>query len=490
MHTGKTRVRAAVCGAVATLLLSAVAEAQVASALLRENDELLAGETISALSNTAVNHVGGFACSLSTVGTGTISRIWGNASGGPGALMRSEATFGTLQQNSFESFYGMSDTGQLVYSAISEDTKSGATGLDGVWRDDVPVLNELDPVHSLPGQFSSFNSRPGVTGDGVPWWVGGITSSQGGTTQNRVLFSGLSADVIVMGGDFIPGIPDPIKTASGGIDFDFRVSRFGTNWINLLNVDSGTSDDGIIVINGEALFVVGGIVREDSPVPAAVGGLPGELWDNFDYQGINETGDHFFTGDTNAAAASDEFVFKNGQIVLREGTVLDLGGIPVPLAGAIEGGYMNRQGDWAVIWDVDLPVANVEALIANRRILLVEGALVDWNGDGVIDGNDNGGVLENFTGISALTVGARQGSIVRIYFTADIDFGGTLVEGFFCIEFLLADFDGNGSVGAFDLAQLLGSWGPCADCNNCPADFDGDCDVDAANLAFLLGAWG
>jgi len=50
-----------------------------------------------------------------------------------------------------------------------------------------------------------------------------------------------------------------------------------------------------------------------------------------------------------------------------------------------------------------------------------------------------------------------------------------------------ADFDGSGDVGAADLAQLLGSWGPCA---GCPADFDNDGDVDAADLAQLLGSWG
>ena len=50
-----------------------------------------------------------------------------------------------------------------------------------------------------------------------------------------------------------------------------------------------------------------------------------------------------------------------------------------------------------------------------------------------------------------------------------------------------ADFDGDGTVGASDLAQLLGSWGECA---GCPADFDGDGDVDAADLASLLGSWG
>ncbi len=49
------------------------------------------------------------------------------------------------------------------------------------------------------------------------------------------------------------------------------------------------------------------------------------------------------------------------------------------------------------------------------------------------------------------------------------------------------DLDGDGSVGAFDLALVLGSWGPC---DGCPMDFDDDGQVDAFDLAQLLGAWG
>ncbi len=49
------------------------------------------------------------------------------------------------------------------------------------------------------------------------------------------------------------------------------------------------------------------------------------------------------------------------------------------------------------------------------------------------------------------------------------------------------DLDGDGVVGASDLAVLLGSWGPC---EGCPADFNGDGVVGAADLAVLLGSWG
>ena len=53
-----------------------------------------------------------------------------------------------------------------------------------------------------------------------------------------------------------------------------------------------------------------------------------------------------------------------------------------------------------------------------------------------------------------------------------------------------ADLDGDGSVGALDLALLLVSWGPCPPEDDCPADLNGDGVVDASDLAILLTNWG
>jgi bacillopeptidase F len=62
------------------------------------------------------------------------------------------------------------------------------------------------------------------------------------------------------------------------------------------------------------------------------------------------------------------------------------------------------------------------------------------------------------------------------------------VGNFFCKAAACpADLDGDGGVGAADLAELLGAWGPC---EACPADFNGDGFVGAPDLAELLGAWG
>ncbi len=65
-----------------------------------------------------------------------------------------------------------------------------------------------------------------------------------------------------------------------------------------------------------------------------------------------------------------------------------------------------------------------------------------------------------------------------------VDMGAFEFQGTSC------DIDGDGTVGASDLLILLVSWGPCADCGNCPADLDGDCTVGASDLLILLANWG
>jgi len=55
-----------------------------------------------------------------------------------------------------------------------------------------------------------------------------------------------------------------------------------------------------------------------------------------------------------------------------------------------------------------------------------------------------------------------------------------------CAPTCAADIDGDGAVGASDLATLLGAWGTADPI----ADLDGDGVVGAADLSVLLGAWG
>lgn len=70
--------------------------------------------------------------------------------------------------------------------------------------------------------------------------------------------------------------------------------------------------------------------------------------------------------------------------------------------------------------------------------------------------------------------------------------GVNVLWGDFTVGFVLgdpcaADFDGDGLVNAYDLAELLGHWGlnPAH-----PGNFTGDAAIDAADLVILLSYWG
>ena len=52
------------------------------------------------------------------------------------------------------------------------------------------------------------------------------------------------------------------------------------------------------------------------------------------------------------------------------------------------------------------------------------------------------------------------------------------------------DVDGDGSVGAVDLTELIGNWGPCACTEACLTDFNLDDSTGMADLTFMLREWG
>jgi hypothetical protein len=93
--------------------------------------------------------------------------------------------------------------------------------------------------------------------------------------------------------------------------------------------------------------------------------------------------------------------------------------------------------------------------------------------------------------------GLSNSSTFRVRFLADDADPGSVIEAgvdavsirsFGCPDTgIPGDLNGDGTVGADDLATLLANWGPCP---GCPADLDGDGEVGAADLAILLANWG
>ena len=59
----------------------------------------------------------------------------------------------------------------------------------------------------------------------------------------------------------------------------------------------------------------------------------------------------------------------------------------------------------------------------------------------------------------------------------------------FSIVTVPGDIDEDGVVGITDLLALLAAWGPCGDCDNCPADLNGGCSVSVTDLLLLLANW-
>lgn len=56
--------------------------------------------------------------------------------------------------------------------------------------------------------------------------------------------------------------------------------------------------------------------------------------------------------------------------------------------------------------------------------------------------------------------------------------------------FKIGDLNGDGVVNTSDLLILFSNWGPCFDCEDCPADLDVNCTVNTSDLLLLFASWG
>ena len=431
-----------ICAVLVFAMGANVAVGQVASSLVNEGDEVdsngFPGDLVGTINNVAVNSIGGWA---TTLNAGSFSHIYGSVDGvSPAGIIFTETTEGPLVQTSFESRFGFSDFGDVCYSASGTGGPDG--GFDSAWVNTIGFAVEGFEITTGPvaGNFWSFASAPTMDANGLGYFSGGIRPSVSGppTTAQHGLWATDSETPILLVGDEVPGLPAPLDIGTA-IDFSYKFSRFGSAYILDATLEtSGTglpsTADHAIIMSGAGLFLDGQLVQEGSVVPVAIGGDGTETWQTgFDFYGISDMGEYLFTGDTDGATATDEYMVLNGVIHLREGDSLGADTI----TGLIEAADMNNNGDWALVWQVSV---GGTCLIYNDQVLLRTDDLVDFNGDGVIDGADNGATVDDFEVFTnAMVVGDRDAAgNVSIYLPLDVDPDGaggttTLVEGIYKI---------------------------------------------------------
>jgi len=228
------------------------------------------------------------------------------------------------------------------------------------------------------------------------------------------------------------------------------------------------------VING----LVAGAAALGIASGAALGGSASATW-NFDLSTGGE--DVFWMSPTSVDPAAFRYD-ASFEITTIEATVSFLGA-PLTLDVTNDVDPELRMGTASVAGPA--PIVIVDDFIASPpppEEPSIAGTIrieIDAAGFGMASATDVtlGTVTENIPPFGPVTV-----PLTNIRFAGTIEVTAVLTSP--------QDLDGDGMVGASDLAQLIGSWGSCAVGEPCPADFDGDGEVGASDLAALIGQWG
>jgi len=349
---------------------------------------------------------------------------WLNSDGLPDTLTGGESTM------------GISDTGGFVYSP-------SVNGNDSVWTHNglLQTENVAAPGYAPPTTVT-FNSRPQMLPGGAAYWVSGLSYTGGTSSEGRVLYTSsdsIPASIVpvLASDDLVGGVP---IVRPSGIDFDYQISDNALHHIHVLLLDvASTTWDGIVYVDGLS------VAAEASPSGA------GDNWDNFDTVSINNTGDYLFSGDTDGASTTDEFIAYNGVIAIREGDTI--GGVTLTSSASVRTVSINNLGHAAHIWSnnagEDLFFAcNAADLAAGSTLVLAVLDEVDLDSNGTGDAT-----VIDFNASNIIGPGLWLAEDGKIFVEVDLRYGATDLEAIIRLDLpfcgLFADGFESGTTGAW-----------------------------------------
>jgi hypothetical protein len=131
------------------------------------------------------------------------------------------------------------------------------------------------------------------------------------------------------------------------------------------------------------------------------------------------------------------------------------------------------------------------AIVSQEVVCHGDGTTFTVNAEG-LDACTGGTTMVSFTG-----TGGAVGEPFCATLLVNTEGGGFCCSTQLCVPVpdcsaaaLPCGLDHDGEVGITDFLLLLGAWGPCLDCTDCPPDLDGDCAVGVTDLLVLLANWG
>jgi hypothetical protein len=331
---------------------------QVPATIILKDGDVIDSSTVNNISNPFTNEAGqvGFTFSLVNGDHG----VWFDSS----ALHLNSDVIGTALSGA-EFTCGIGRNGKFIFSPTID------SDLDAAWGHAGLILKEGDSIISLPPNISIFNSRPQMYGSANAYWIGGVNASGGTSTEQRFFYRKIdSAAYEVLYPEFDTLLDGTILDDMG---FDYDVSDNDSFRILEVAVATGSSaDDGGFAINRDSM-----LAQEGNPTG------DGDNWDNFDFISVNNQGHHVWSGDTDGDSGTDEYIALDGQIVLREGDIID--GVTLTSSMSVRGISINDFGKIVFVVSYNgiesLFETDINDFVGNSQLIASIGDMIDTDGD-------------------------------------------------------------------------------------------------------------